>query len=208
MDLLARAKPDRPIDRPQRTFSRKFGLVIVDMMEAKEGRHSHRRPFTYLHGSVETGIGRVCSVIRCARKLGIPVILVKRTTEAGVKAGIVSEIQSAVRGYPLIRSIEKEQASPFSNPDFIDLLQELDIETPIIVGYNRTECVLAAVMDALDRGLSVITSDELLFGSKYFDYASFPDIMTALAFYRRSTVYFEDHKEVLRTMDRYESTTN
>lgn len=58
--------------------------------------------------------------------------------------------------------IEKRHYSPFAAPRLRRLLAERDVEALIVTGAETDVCVLAAVLDAVDRGYRVILATDAI----------------------------------------------
>jgi nicotinamidase-related amidase len=66
---------------------------------------------------------------------------------------------------PSAEVIDKKVYSPFSEPQFSDLLCRRRIETLVITGAETDVCVLAAVLDAVDLGYRVVLPTDALCSS-------------------------------------------
>ncbi|MEW6722230.1 MAG: isochorismatase family protein [Candidatus Micrarchaeota archaeon] len=129
-------------------------LVLVDLLQPD------RRFFSYEHGTVAEGISRVVGLIRTARSINAPILLV-----SGVRnREILPEIIDAAGDKAYFA--HKSKLSAFSAPDFETILNAHDIDALIIGGWIRHICVRTTVADALSRGFGVMTSDEILFGNR------------------------------------------
>jgi nicotinamidase-related amidase len=59
---------------------------------------------------------------------------------------------------PPATAIDKSRYSPFTEQTLPDLLSERGIDTLVITGSETDVCVLAAVLDAVDRGYRVVVA--------------------------------------------------
>lgn len=61
--------------------------------------------------------------------------------------------------------VDKRFYSPFAEPDLSNLLRERQIDSLVITGAETDVCVLAAVLDAVDRGYRVVLATDALCSS-------------------------------------------
>jgi nicotinamidase-related amidase len=66
---------------------------------------------------------------------------------------------------PPAEVIDKKVYSPFSEPQFSDLLRRRRIDSLVITGAETDVCVLAAVLDAVDLGYRVVLPTDALCSS-------------------------------------------
>ena len=74
--------------------------------------------------------------------------------------------------------------------NFAKALRKIQVDTLIIGGFNRVECVYKTTKGALKRNYNVITSDQIMFGQTPYDEED--RIRDILEWYKSKTVYFED----------------
>src|SRR5204862_3290179 len=61
--------------------------------------------------------------------------------------------------------IDKRVYSPFAEPALPQLLRERQVDTLVITGAETDVCVLAAVIDAVDRGYRVVLTEDAICSS-------------------------------------------
>ncbi len=156
---------------------KRVALMLIDFQQR------HRGSFTYEHGPLSEGIARAASVISSAQSSGIPVILVS----GKVHRDIFPEISEAA-GADAIR-LYKKTLDAFKEPDLETILGAYDIDTIVVGGWIRHICVMATTAEALKRGFSVMTSDEILFGNR--EMANLAARRMCLEYYRKNCRLFE-----------------
>jgi hypothetical protein len=183
--LVEHTRPQARKDRVPHSFA----IVIVDMQ-----CRPNECNMAYRHGSFDDGIGRLCHLLKLARKFDIPVILVEseesgKRTLAPILARIPFRTKAVIKGGTVY--------SAFGEPSFQPLLTDLGIKTLVLCGYHRDVCVRATANDALALGYSLITSDHLMFGSGgdllFHIYRGLPP----WHFYRQKTEYYDTFRGVL-----------
>ncbi len=161
-----------------------MGLLLIDFQQG------HRGSFTYEHGPLSEGIAKTASVI--SRASGIPVILVS----GKVYREIFPEISEAA-GTDAIR-LYKKTLDAFKEPDLETILGAYDIDAIAIGGWIRHICVMATAAEALKRGFSVMTSDEILFGNR--ETANLAARRMCLEYYRKNCTLFDTSSDLADAM--------
>ena len=161
----------------------RVGMVIIDMQSRSMG---------YRHGSFEDGIRRLELLLDVAKKFGIPCIVVEAE---GDGRQTIREILERLP--PGTKTIIKPGDSAFSADRFQPCLMELGINILVLCGYSPEICVPATARDALVRGYSLLTSDELLFGGNSLLRRFY------MPFYKRKTEYYDTTTGVLAALGRY-----
>lgn len=127
-------------------------VVLVDLCA------SVRRDFSYEHGSVQDGLERTLAVVRHARSLCLPVAFITSFRNPEITPPLDAETLRS-------RTFAKDMVmSAFYNGDFRRFVEGSGFKYLVIGGYARHICVRETMLDALKRGLSVLTTDEILFG--------------------------------------------
>lgn len=165
---------------------KRTGLLLIDFQQG------HRGSFTYEHGPLSEGIAKTASVISRARESGIPVILVS----GKVYRDVFPEVSEAA-GSGALR-IYKKTLDAFKEPDLETILGAYDVDTLIIGGWIRHICVMATAAEALKRGFSVMTSDEILFGNR--ETANLAARRMCLEYYRKNCTLFDSSADLIEGM--------
>jgi nicotinamidase-related amidase len=163
---------------------KRVALMLIDFQQR------HRGSFTYEHGPLGEGIAKTASVISSARSTGIPIILVS----GKVCRDVFPEISEAA-GNAAIR-IFKKTMDAFKEPDLETILGAYDVDTIAIGGWIRHICVMATASEALKRGYSVMTSDEILFGNR--EMANLAARRMCLEYYRKNCRLFESANDLIQ----------
>jgi nicotinamidase-related amidase len=166
---------------PRKSFP-KTALVLVDLLKV------HSQAFSYEHGSVEQGIQRTVALIHRCRASCVPVVLVTMARSRE----LLPEITAAAG--PEGKTFPKHKMSAFSNPAFEAYLASEGIDSLIVGGWIRHLCVMATAVDAMDKGYSVMTSDEIMFGVT--DILSVRVRDMALGYFQRSGCLYEDSQGI------------
>lgn len=155
--------------RPLSIDPRKVAALFVDLQE------EHRRDERYIVADFGTILARVRRLQDAARAAGVPVVHAAYLVDAAARAlrpfhPVMPDGRSAFsnaadplsaicpevspRGDEIV--IAKSDASVFSCPDAIALLDDGGIEWLLVAGVWTEACVAATVRDAIDRGLHVV----------------------------------------------------
>jgi nicotinamidase-related amidase len=180
--------PDAPVQGGLEGQKKRVALMLIDFQQR------HRGSFTYEHGPLCEGISRASSVISSARSSGIPVILVS----GKVTRDVFPEISEAA-GTDAIR-IYKKTMDAFKEPDLETILGAYDVDTIAMGGWIRHLCVMATTAEALKRGFSVMTSDEILFGNR--ETANLAARRMCLEYYRKNCSLFDSSADLIAGMER------
>lgn len=180
----------------------KTAVAIIDMQlwPSVEGRLGR---FSYNHGTVPEGIARLCGLLDCAKRLGIPVALVELVctdSRNQIVPPILPELTDAIRGYEKGRIIPKPDLSAFSNPEFRTWLDSYNIGKLVVAGYHRIACVQRTVRDALLVPLEVVTSGELIFGGNN-DHKNQHENAAAIEFFKSHTTWFDSVSGVMEHLE-------
>jgi nicotinamidase-related amidase len=82
-----------------------------------------------------------------------------------IDPGLVELVPQLARLIPPAITIDKRVYSPFSEPRLLRLLRQRHTESLVITGAETDICVLATVLDAVDRGYRVILAADALCSS-------------------------------------------
>jgi len=161
----------------------KLALLLIDFQQKDRGY------FTYEHGLLPEGIAKTVSVIASAKASGIPTIMVS----GRLSKELFPEIASAA-GENALR-LHKRGIDAFKEPDLETYLNANDVDTLIIGGWVRHICVMATAREAINRGFSVMTSDEMLFGDRGM--ANLVARRTCLDFFRKNCILLDTSSELV-----------
>jgi hypothetical protein len=187
-NLASHANP-RTRSNSKPNLKGKLGIVIVDMQDEL------LLNFTYRHGHpYRDGVQRVEQVVRLANSLGTPIIFLEYEKE--VWGETIPELKNAAGGKGII--IEKPNCYGFDSPELKGKIRTKRIDTVLIAGFNRIACVLRTIEGAVELGLKVMTSDQLLFGNRLYDDED--KIRTCITELRRITTYFETAEQLMETI--------
>jgi len=168
---------------------KKFGLVIVDMLAKGESEMS------YPHSSrdqLDLGFERVGRLISFAVQHDIPIIFVVYPNENFVP------IKRLLDLVPNARTIPKQHYDAFSSPQFVRVMEDFGINSPIIGGFERTCCVFKTVDSAVSRHMHVWTTDEIMFGNIKCDTRM--SVFLARLYYRLKTNYFNSVDDLIHAV--------
>ena len=160
-----------------------------------------RRDMTYHEGSVKYGIERIGVLLKEAKRMGIPRILIQPKKSYGSPLPLISSLVKDAGTDALC--ITKRAPSGFTSTEFRKNLESERIETLVIGGFNRVCCVRATVKGALKKGYLVMTSDQIMFGHRFFD--SLDDgrieIEKSIDFFRKHTQYYDTLEGLLTALE-------
>jgi len=123
-------------------------LVVVDVQEKLIG---------HIHGH-EDLVMRVNEAIAIAGHLGMNVVATEQYRRG--LGTTIETVKQALAETGADAAIEKMSFSCFGEPAFVAKLEELAVETLIVVGVEAHVCVMQTVLDALERGFSVMVIAE------------------------------------------------
>lgn len=169
--------------------TRKFGLVIVDMLTTVE------RFLTYPSSNtdnVHDGIRKLGALISFAAKNNIPVIFVVFPDVGSDPIKYLLECAG-----PTASIVGKSEYDAFTSKPFVDTLAARGVNAPIIAGFERTCCVLRTINGGLARGMDVYTSDSIMFGNVESDIYSKTRIFFARLFFKLKTNYFKSVEDLI-----------
>lgn len=142
-------------------------LVCIDLQE------EHRRDSRYLVEGFDVLLDNVGRLQRAARATAVPVVhfayivegdamrslhpLMEDGTSAFSNAGDpLTELCPEIAPVAGETALIKANASTFSCPEFVPLLEGRGIEWLVVAGVWTEACVASSVKDAVDRGLRVL----------------------------------------------------
>ncbi|HEY9211848.1 MAG TPA: cysteine hydrolase [Ancylobacter sp.] len=103
--------------------------------------------------------------------------------------GLIDELKGFI---PPARSVDKRRFSAFSAPNLAPILNGHGVDTLVVTGAETDMCVLATVMDALDRGYRIVVVEDAVCSSSDQGHDA------ALAIYRGR---FAEQISVLRAVE-------
>ncbi len=182
----APAKASHPPKASAPKSNNSFAVVIIDMQNDPNDSF-----LSYRHGTLGTGIRRVCDLLAFARENGISIILVELSSlkkDNKVLPTVPDIVQAAGLDYHLVT---KRVNNAFYSDVFPALLESLGSRKLIIGGFNRCACVKHTTLDAWKRGFDVLTSGQIQFGGRYADrLAEVSEAASSYLFYRFNSRYF------------------
>lgn len=146
---------------------------------------------SYPHGSVRAGFNAIIDTVRIAAASGIPIYAVHLYD--GWSDGEEQTCHSLQPYIPKGNQYEKRSFSAF-NEQYCDLAKRLrtdGVEHLMVVGYDRDDCVLETVKDAVSRGITVVASEHCMLTADRYDRRQ-----ESLAYYRQHTVFLESLVDV------------
>ena len=142
-----------------------IALIVVDM-DTPRIFGKPPRDMMPVMGNLSGGITRLASVIEKAGEHDIPTIFIKNEKSMSTnnkRTDIVRPLAKATDKDPII--FEKSGPSAFRS-GFAQYVEQNKLGTLIITGTHMACCVLATVIDALEKGHNVVVSPSLLFVHK------------------------------------------
>ncbi len=135
----------------------------------------------YPYGSLRSGLNAIVDTTRIARERGIPVYAVHYYT--GNSDG---EEQTCLSLQPYISEknrYEKHVPSAFGC-QLANRLEADDCRHLMVIGYDRDDCVMATVKDAVARGITVVTSEHCMLTQNLRDRRA-----SSLVYFQENTVF-------------------
>jgi nicotinamidase-related amidase len=89
----------------------------------------------------------------------------REMTRERIAPGLLDLIPSLAALVPPAAVVNKRLYSAFSAPDLQNLLEDRKADTLVVTGAETDVCVLASVIDAVDRGFRVVLAEDALCSS-------------------------------------------
>jgi len=161
-----------------------LAVLVVDLLEDIED--SRGRGYSCGQESPEKALHDIDQVLEAANAVGVPIFA---TRYDGLK--IVRKVQSYAGHHEVI---DKSERDAFINTDLEDRLQQKEIDTLVVIGYDRDICILNTIKTARRKGYNVITSEALMFaeGSRIARAARGQSRKKSMDFIRSNTLYCDD----------------
>lgn len=140
----------------------------------------------YPHGSVRAGFNAIIDTVRFAHQFDIPVYAVEYP---GFDADGEEQPCYSLQPYiPEENRYRKHSLSAFGSKPLVNRLVADSCKQLMVIGYDRDDCVMATIKDAVERGFTTVTSEQCM--------------LTMNRDNRRdaSLVYFKEHTVFLETL--------
>lgn len=137
----------------------------------------------YPHGSVRAGLNAIVDTARIAAERGIPSYAVHYYT--GNSDGEEQTCFSLQPYIPENNRYEKQTLSAFHCP-LADRLVGEGCRHLVVIGYDRDDCVMETIKDAVARGITVVTSEHCMLTRDADDRR-----VNSLEYFRKNTVFLE-----------------
>lgn len=142
----------------------------------------------YPHGSVRAGFNAIIDTARLAHEFGAPTYAVEYGN--GWSDGEEQTCYSLQPYIPEANRFEKHRFGAFSCA-FADKLKADGCQRLMVIGYDRDDCVLETIQDAVERGIQVVTSEHCMLTQDMNNRRK-----SSLAYFREHTIFLETLPEV------------
>lgn len=142
---------------------------------------------SYPSGSVRAGLNAIIDTTRVACESGVQTYAAEY--DSGIVDGDIRTCYSLQPYIPKTNLYRKQTFSAFNNSAFVDRISADDCKHLTIIGYDRDYCVLETIQGAVQRGITVVTSEQCM--------------LTQDRPFRRnkSLNYFRKHTIILETLE-------
>ena len=137
----------------------------------------------YPHGSVRAGFNAVIDTTRIAHQLSIPIYAAEYYD--GWTDGEEQTCFSLQWYIPKVNRYEKGQLSAFRS-SLAERLKTENCQHLMVIGYDRDDCVMATIRDAVERGITVVTSEHCMLTTNRDNRRD-----ASLAYFKENTVFLE-----------------
>lgn len=144
----------------------------------------------YPHGSVRAGLDAIIDTARIAHERGVPTYAVHYYYDGWTDG----EEQTCHSLQPYIHEAnryEKYSLSAFTRRSFATRLAAEGCKHLMVIGYDRDDCVLETIRDAVERGITVVTSELCMLTQNRYNRQE-----SSLAYFRKNTVFLEKLPDV------------
>lgn len=137
----------------------------------------------YPHGSVRAGLNAIVDTARIAHQYRIPVYTVEYPGECSD-----GEEQPCYLLHPYVPESNRYRKHTLSafGCSLADRLAAEGCKHLMVVGYDRDDCVLATIRDAVERGIAVVTSEHCMLTADRGNRRE-----ASMAWFREHTTYLE-----------------
>jgi hypothetical protein len=135
----------------------------------------------YPHGSVRAGFDAIIDTVRIAHQWGVPIYAVEYSAE-----NTYGEKQTCFSLQPYIQEANryrKYALSAFSCA-LADRLKSEGCQHLMIIGYDRDACVMETIRDAVERGITVVTSEHCMLTQNMYNRRTH-----SLAYFKKHTIF-------------------
>lgn len=144
----------------------------------------------YPHGSVRAGFNAIIDTMRIAHQFGFSTYAVEYGN--GWSDGEEQTCYSLQPYIPKANRFEKHRLSAFSSSCYLaDRIKADDCQHLMIIGYDRDDCVLETIRDAVGRGIKVVASEHCMLTQDRDNRRE-----SSLAYFREHTTFLETLPDV------------
>lgn len=137
----------------------------------------------YPHGSVRAGFNAIIDTARIAHQLHVPSYGAEYYD--GWSDGEEQVCFSLQQYIPKENRYEKGGLSAFHS-GLVGRLKAENCQHLMVIGYDRDDCVMETIKDAVERGIKVVTSEQCMLTTNKYNRRD-----ASLEYYRKNTVFLE-----------------
>ena len=157
------------------------------------GKYEHRDLYKeslltikYPHGSVRAGFNAIIDTVRIAHERNVPTYAVEFTDNNSD-----GEEQTCFSLQPYIQKANryrKRSVSAFDSKycKLADKIKAEDCQHLMVIGYDRDDCVMETIKDAVERGITVVTSEHCMLTQDRDNRRE-----SSLTYFRKNTIFLE-----------------